>query len=304
MERVLLLAALLSLGFGGVQWYARQRDLRRLDEMLTSAINGSFQEDSFDESSISALEVKMARFLNGSAASTRNLAEERAAIQSLLADISHQTKTPISNILLYASLLAEEPLTPEQAEQVSMVKAQSEKLSFLIQTLVRASRLETGIFTMSPTIQPLSPLLDGAVLQAKRQALDKGVALTAATTEASACFDPKWTAEALYNVVDNAVKYTPPGGSVRLSVREFELFCAVEVSDDGPGIPEEEQAAIFKRFYRGKAVRQQKGLGIGLYLTREILQREGGYVKVHSRPEHGSSFFLYLPGEDGRFLQK
>ena len=294
------LLAALGLGgavFGLYRWYLSHRTLRRLDDMLTAAINGSFREGAFDESAVSALEAKMARFLNGSAVSTRNLAEERAAIQALLSDLSHQTKTPIANILLYTSLLEEEDLSPQQAEQAAMVKAQGEKLSFLIQTLVRASRLETGVLTMTPAVHPLDPLLEDTALQMRGLALGRGISLTADHTASAARFDPKWTAEALGNLVDNAIKYTPSGGSVRLSVREFELFCAVEVTDDGPGIPEEEQGAVFNRFYRGKAVREQEGLGIGLYLTREILSRQGGYVKLSSKPGQGCRFSLYLPKE-------
>ena len=286
-----------GIGFGLFHWYLSRRTLRRLDDMLTAAIDGSFQEGVFDESAVSALETKMAWFLNGSAISTRNLAEERAAIQALLSDLSHQTKTPMANILLYTSLLAEGELRPQQAEQAAMVQAQSEKLSFLIQTLVRASRLETGVFTMSPVRRPLCALLEEGTAQVGQLAAEKGLLLTVEPTKAAACFDPKWTAEALGNVVDNAIKYTPPGGSIRLSVREFELFCAVEVADDGPGIPEEEQGAVFHRFYRGKAVREQEGLGIGLYLTREILSRQGGYIKLRSKPGQGCRFSLYLPRE-------
>ena len=286
-----------GVGFGLFHWYLSRRTLRKLDDMLTAAIDGSFQEGTFDESAASALETKMARFLNGSAASTRNLAEERAAIQALLSDLSHQTKTPLANILLYASLLEEEDLSPHQAEQAAIVKTQGEKLYFLIQTLVRASRLETGVFTMMPVQQPLGPLLEETAVQMQGLAQGKGLSLVAEPTGASACFDLKWTAEALGNVMDNAIKYTPPGGSIYLSVREFELFCAVEVADNGPGIPEAEQGAVFNRFYRGKAVQEQEGLGIGLYLTREILSRQGGYVKLSSKPGQGCQFSLYLPKE-------
>ena len=293
---------LAGLAFGLYQWWRSRRTLRRLDRMLTAAVDGSFRETVFDESAVSALEAKLARFLNGSAVSARSLAEEREAIRALLADISHQTKTPVANILLYASLLAEGDLTPQQAEQAAMVKAQGEKLAFLIRTLVRASRLETGVLTMSPAVHPLQSLLEETVRQAQRQAEAGGVALAAEPTAAAACFDVKWTAEALANVVDNALKYTPAGGSVHLSVREYQMFCAIVVSDTGPGIPEGEQGAIFNRFYRGENVREQEGLGIGLYLTREILRRQGGYIKVRAKPGSGSTFFLYLPKGEGKFL--
>ena len=115
--------------------------------------------------------------------------------------------------------------------------------------------------------------------------------------EGAARFDSKWTAEALYNVLDNALKYTPPGGTVTLSVTAYHMFCCIQVSDTGPGIPEEEQAQIFSRFYRGAAVREQEGLGLGLYLTRRILTSEGGYIRVSSQPGKGSTFSLYLPLE-------
>ena len=94
-------------------------------------------------------------------------------------------------------------------------------------------------------------------------------------TELTARFDPKWTAEALYNLVDNAVKYTPAGGRVTLRAVGYELFCRIDVTDTGPGIPEDEQARIFRRFYRSPAASGQEGVGIGLYLARQIAQRPG-----------------------------
>ncbi len=111
-------------------------------------------------------------------------------------------------------------------------------------------------------------------------------------TEETACFDPKWTAEALCNLVDNAIKYTEQGGVI-LSVTPYELFLRVDVTDTGIGIPEDRQAQIFSRFYRGNSDRE--GVGIGLYLAREILRSEGGYIKVSSEPGKGSVFALFLP---------
>ncbi len=294
--------AALALGALGVifalyQRHKSRRTLRRLDEMLTAAVDGSFREDCFDESVLSALEAKLARFLNGSALTRRQLEEERAAIQALVSDLSHQTKTPVANILLYASLLAEGDLPPEQREQAGILVQQGEKLSFLIENLVKASRLETGVLALSPQVQGLQDLLEEAARQGGAAAEEKGIRLTISPTSASARYDRKWTEEALWNVVDNALKYTPPGGWVELRAEEFELFCAVHVEDSGPGIPEREQGSIFGRFYRGEQMRDREGLGIGLYLTREILRREGGYIKVRSRPGQGSRFSLYLSKE-------
>ena len=108
-------------------------------------------------------------------------------------------------------------------------------------------------------------------------------------------FDRKWTAEALGNLVDNAVKYTPPGGRIRVSAKAYEMFVCIEVADDGMGIKEEETAKIFQRFYRSRQAAEEKGVGIGLYLTREIIREQGGYVKVASSPGAGSVFSVFLP---------
>lgn len=279
-------------------WLDARRTVRRLDRMLSTAIDGGFGEESFDESAPSALESRMARFLNGSARSLRGVQRQRESIQRLLSDISHQTKTPLANLRLYSSLLMEEELTPRQREQAQVIFQQSEKLSFLIETLVKLSRLETDVLAVTPKSQPLAPLLERAASQAKAAAEQKGIALQLhlqQQAEMKALYDLRWTAEALGNLLDNAVKYTPPGGCIQVSATQYELFCRIDVRDNGIGIAEEEQAQIFGRFYRGRQVREQEGLGIGLYLAREIAQKQGGYLKLSSRPGQGSTFSLYLP---------
>lgn len=293
---IMALAALLLLGLW--LWLDARRTVRRLDRMLSTAIDGGFEEEQFDESAPSALESRMARFLNGSARSLRGVQRQRESIQRLLSDISHQTKTPLANLRLYSSLLMEEELTPRQREQAQVILQQSEKLSFLIETLVKLSRLETDVLVVTPKLQPLSPLLERAASQAKAAAEQKGIALQLhlqQQAEMKALYDLRWTAEALGNLLDNAVKYTPPGGCIQVSATQYELFCRIDVRDNGIGIAEEEQAQIFGRFYRGRQVREQEGLGIGLYLAREIVQKQGGYLKLSSRPGQGSTFSLYLP---------
>lgn len=290
-------AALAAAGaaFGVWQWAARRRTLRRLNAMLDRAIAGGFSEERFDETELSALEGRLARFLRGSAAARKAVETEQAAVKTLIADISHQTRTPIANLLLYASLLSESELDPRQREQVDALSAQAEKLSFLIKALVKASRLEAGIVAPAPAVNPVGPLLENAMEQEGPAALAKQITLTAEPFDGSAAFDPRWTGEALGNVVNNAVKYTPPGGRVSVSAQLLDSFCRIDVADTGPGVPEGDQAAVFNRFYRGGATRAAEGLGLGLYLAREILARQGGYIRLSSRPGEGCIFSLYLP---------
>lgn len=299
-----LAAALCALGLaalaaGTVQLLRARRLVRRLDRMLTDAIDGGFVEESFDETALSALESRMARLLRGSAAANRALSAEQAAVQSLISDISHQARTPMANVLLYASLLEETELSDAQRARLTPLRAQAEKLRFLLENLIQASRLETGLLQLAPADNRVDGLLEQAAGEARAAAAGKGLRLTVRPCGAVACFDARWTPEALYNLVDNAVKYTPPGGSVTLSARLTDSFCRVDVADTGPGIPESEQAAIFGRFARGSAARSAEGLGIGLYLARQIAAGQGGYIRVSSAPGQGSVFSLYLPRRGG-----
>lgn len=296
----LLALAAAGAAFGLWQWFQRRRTLRRLGDMLDRAIAGGFAEERFDETELSALEGKLARFLRGSAHAQKTLEAEQAAVKALVADISHQTRTPISNLLLYASLLLESDLPPQQREQARAVMAQGEKLSFLIKALVKASRLETGIVVPVPSLHSVGVLLEDVAQQEEQAAQEKGIALRVRPFDGAAAFDPRWTSEALGNVVNNAVKYTPAGGTVTLCAQMLDGFCRVDVADSGPGIPEAEQGEIFNRFYRGAGTRTAEGLGLGLYLARQILTLQGGYIKVSSTPGNGSTFSLYLPRELNR----
>ena len=136
-----------------------------------------------------------------------------------------------------------------------------------------------------------------AVSQLEPKAGEKNISITLVPTDAEAVFDAKWTEEAVFNLLDNAVKYTPAGGAVRVSASAYQMFSAIHVADNGPGIPEDEQPKVFQRFYRGLSNPTEEGVGIGLYLVRQIAEGQGGYVKVSSKPGEGSTFSLYLPRE-------
>ncbi len=282
------------------QWFRRRLTLRQLNVMLDRAIAGGFTEERFDETEMSALEGKLARFLRGSAHAQKTVEREQAAVKTLIADISHQTRTPISNLLLYGSLLMESDLPPQQQEQARAIMVQGEKLSFLIQAMVKASRLETGIVVPSPSCHSVGTLLEEAAEQEAQAAREKEIALQVIPFDGTAAYDPRWTGEALGNVVNNAVKYTPAGGTVTICAQMLDGFCRIDVTDSGPGIPEKEQGEIFNRFYRSARTRTAEGLGLGLYLAREILTLQGGYIKVSSVPGDGSTFSLYLPRDLNR----
>ena len=293
---VLILSALLL--FCLVYIFLRIREERRLmeslDSMLEKAINGDFRESEYNETVLSSIEQKMAKYLAASERTLKTATEERENIKSLVSDISHQTRTPVANIELYTQLLAERELSGEELSCVKAIGTQSEKLRSLMEALIKTSRLETGIIAMRIGENDLASIAERAVEQYKPAAGEKNIVLTSHTRPVDVLCDPKWTEEALCNILDNAVKYTPEGGSIRLEMTEYEMFCRVDITDTGIGVPEDEQAKIFARFRRGEGAKNSPGLGIGLYLTRRILTEEGGYIKVKSAVGRGSRFSVFL----------
>lgn len=273
------------------------KTLKRLDEMLEQAINGEFEEERYDETELSRLEAKWKQYLTTSKMSMEQLNKNREGMQSLVSDISHQTRTPLSNILLYSQLLCEKTENEEERYLAEQIVRQTEKLEFLIQALVKMSRLESNVLVLKPQRQLIEPLLIEVMEELLPKAEKKNIHIKFRENcfcNIEAVYDKKWTAEALGNILDNAVKYSPWESTVEVIVEKFEFYVCISVKDEGIGISEEEKAQIFSRFYRSTEVQQEDGIGIGLYLAREIVQKEKGYMKVLSKKGKGSTFKIYL----------
>lgn len=269
--------------------------LEQLDKMLEDGINGTFEESDYDETKLSKLESKWLRYLTSSKLSYQKIEQEREKLKELVSDISHQTKTPLVNILLYSQLLQEQNLDEHSRQLVNEIRQQSEKLEFLIQSLIKTSRLETGTFQLSPSENDMDSLIKSAVEQITPKAENKQIKIIYNSKSCIARFDSKWTQESLFNILDNAVKYSPEQSEIHISVKAFEMFSCISVSDNGIGISEDELPRIFGRFYRGRNVIEQNGVGIGLYLSRQIIKEQGGYIQAESKIAKGSVFKIFLP---------
>ena len=226
-----------------------------------------------------------------------SIVKERADLQELISDISHQVKTPISNLKMVNATLLEQPMPEEKRREFLQASSgQLEKLDFLMQAMIKTSRLETGVISLDRKIQPLydtlAAALGGILLNAERKHIHVGVDCP---EDIILPHDRKWTSEALFNILENAVKYTPAGGTIRVSVQSWEFYVKIDITDSGKGIAENRQGIIFKRFYREEEVHDIEGIGIGLYLAREIITMQGGYIKVTSTVGCGSTFSVFLP---------
>ena len=267
----------------------------QMDDMLSGDIMQPKQTIE-EESLFYKINYRLGRLYEVMQENKNNIAKERADLQELISDISHQVKTPIANLKMINNTLLENEVPPQkQKEFLTAQASQLDKLDFLMQAMIKTSRLETGVISLEQRQQSiydtLAAALGGILLNAEKKKIDVQVECP---EHLDARHDRKWTSEALFNILDNAVKYTPAGGQIRVSVEGWEMYVKIDIADTGIGISEQHQGTIFKRFYREDAVHDVDGIGIGLYLAREIVTLQGGYIRVVSEVGKGSTFSVFL----------
>lgn len=301
-----------------------RKEMEELSAALESLING--EEPALDRISEDTLPSKIRnqilRLNDKMRGSEQALLKEREEIRGLIADTAHQLRTPLANMESYLSLMkadlerrtgASESIRMEdQAYYIRAIAESEEKIRFLTEGFIRMARLENGIIQIRKDSLDMEGTLLGSILQAKKAADEKQIEIRLTMSGESGrtkktsgrekgkeagsavLHDPQWLGEAVFNLLDNSIKYSPEGSTIHVSTVKNEMFFRIEVRDEGTGIEEGEENLIFRRFYRGKHVNGQNGFGLGLYLSREIVQRHGGFMKV-KRLEPGLSVGIYLP---------
>ncbi len=322
MEKFMICMAVLAAAAGiaivCIRRYYRKRmqaATQMLLERLDRAIGGEMQEEIFDESVDAAVTERLNRLLELTNMHQEQAETERDTIKSIISNITHQIRTPVTNIMLYTGLLQEIVAAPGQddglTENIShlllKLQKQADKLDFFMKELVKSTYTEQEMISLHPEMTDVQEIVAAACQTVELSAMKKGIVIAVQpagdvqqhgkeeTADGILCYaDRKWTVEALANVLDNAVKYSPSGSRIDVRLRTGESFLCVEVGDRGCGIREEEQGRIFERFYRAEEVSAEPGFGIGLYLVREVLSRQGGYARVKSAPGEGTTMYLYL----------
>ena len=267
-----------------------------LNKMLDSAISGEFKEDCFDETELSKFQTKFMRYLTNSSMSEKKIIEEKDKLKQLITDISHQTKTPLTNIVMYSELLnevAKDTIIKDYAIEISL---HSKKLGELINALTKMSRIEGGIFQFKERNVSIVQIVTNVMNQAYPKASCKNIKIDLDVDSGLMIkADEKWVIEAVFNILDNAVKYSEDNTKIKIHTFCYEMFCGISITDQGQGISEDEIPKIFSRFYRGSLARDKEGIGVGLFLSRNIIEGHGGYIKVKSKVGVGSTFDICFP---------
>lgn len=282
------------------RWYRNklliqyQNFLDKTDEILS----GKKIDLSYDESMDSAISERLNRIMKISQIQKETAEEERDIIKSLITNISHQIRTPLANITLYTGLLKEQISDLESIRLADKIESNAGKLNYFMKELLKSTYAEQEIVSVSPKIIDLDAVLRRSCQSVELEAMKKEIQLISEYHSYKVYADLKWTEEVFTNILENAIKYSPAGATVTIQSTLYESFVCVRIIDNGIGIPEEEQGKIFQRFYRGTNVTDKQGFGIGLYLAREVLRKQQGYIKVKSELNKGTIVEVFLSRKD------
>lgn len=275
------------------------KEWKKLENILENFQNGNIndvQKFELHETRESKMVTKLLQILNSARFKEERAIGEKDQVMELISDLSHQLKTPLANIVMNMELLQGNTLTKEQQKEfLEHTEAQAGKMQWLMNSLLKASRLENGMIQFQAENTGIKATIAKAVSAVYAQESARQICLSIEEFQDFELYhNPKWTAEAMTNILENAVKYSPENSRIQITVSRMDIYTRITISDEGIGIPENEYHLIFRRFYRGKAVEQQEGSGLGLYLAQLILQHEKGYITVSSKPGQGSSFHVFL----------
>ena len=236
---------------------------------------------------------ELARVFNAMAA---ELAEVDRVRRELVANVSHELRTPISALQAVLENLVD-GVEPADPETLRTMLRQAERLGTLVTQLLDLSRLESGAVPLECQSFELRPLLEGAADETRLRTTDVAVAVSVEPPGATADGDPERVHQVVANLLDNAVRHSPPGGTVALRATRGRSGVTIEVFDEGPGISEQEASKVFERFYRADSARSSKegGAGLGLAIARWIVDLHGGDIRVEARQPHGCRMVVELP---------
>lgn len=272
----------------------------QLSDMLQTIIDMKDKEvfSSIEDTLFSKLQYQTIKLTTILKNKNSQIEEERNEIQKLISDIAHQLKTPLTNLKMYGEFLQDESLSKEERKEFyEIVMSSLNRLSFLVESMIKMSRLESGVINLRYTVSQLNDTLLMAINEIQSKAKAKNIEITLdEVNRVTINHDKNWIKEGIFNILENAVKYSSENGKIDVKIESYEMFVRVDIKDNGIGIKEDDMAKIFIRFYRGENVRDAEGIGIGLYLTREIVSKHGGYIKVKSHNE-GSIFSIFLPNK-------
>ncbi|PIH03092.1 sensor histidine kinase [Clostridium combesii] len=223
-----------------------------------------------------------------------NLKKEKIFLKNIISDISHQLKTPLSSLIMFNELMKDENMPIEDRKNfLKLSDEQLRRMEWLIINLLKVGRLEAGVVEFRRENNPLYVTVNKALAGLSEKAKEKAQQVIVDIDE-DVYFkhDMDWTAEAISNIIKNSIEHTDNYGQIKISCEETPISLTISIKDNGEGIPEKLQNKIFERFYKGENSVNPSSIGIGLSLTKSIIESQNGSIIVESEMEEGTEFII------------
>ena len=281
-----------------VYFYYTKKRYRRIEELndyLVKILSGDSAPDIQDqeEGELSILADNIYKAASTLKFQNEILSEDRKQLAQAIADISHQLKTPLTSMMVMNDLLSAEEDSEKRREFLKTQSAQLERMNWLIQTLLKLSKLDAGTIELKHERVSAKELLSEVLKPFEIQFELRGISYKQDTADITFNCDKNWTVEALQNIVKNCIEHMDDGGELKITADDTNLFSRIMIEDTGCGIAEADLPHIFERFYKGKNAGKDS-VGIGLALTKAIIEDQHGEIYVKSTEGVGSAFEIKL----------
>ena len=282
--------------FNQINKYREEK--REIIKRIQNVLDGNQNEDQcYEETELSEISYMLRCLQTSVFIKQENTLNEKESIKYMISNLSHQLKTPLSNVKMYQEFLEDEKLSKDKQKIFHMkLKKQIEKIEWILESIIKCTRLQEGIISFIPDMYPIRNTIMQAMDSVALKAANKDIEIIATEeiSDVKVYHNFKWTREVFENILENAIKYSPCKSIIKISIEQLETYTKISIEDSGIGIREEEYVKIFQRFYRSKDVENAEGSGIGLYLCRLILENEKGSITVKSQYGKGSVFSVFL----------